>query len=86
MFCVTVKGKLTYVSERTINFVKINMSGEDSDEDPTHISQILSEASVSAVLEAIQQLSKYTSNQLENESNMVFSSKVNYNNTASITN
>lgn len=75
VFCVTVKGKLTYVSERTINFVKINMFGEDSDEDPTHISQILSETSVTAVLEAIHQLSKYTSNQLENESNMVFSSK-----------
>ena len=76
VFCVTLKGKLTYVSERTINFVKINMSGDDSDEDPTHISQILSEASVSAILDAISQLSKYTSNQVDCESNMVFSSKV----------
>lgn len=52
------------------------MSSDDPDEDPSHINQILCESSGSAVLEAIQQLGKYSSNQTDSEPNMVFSSKV----------
>jgi hypothetical protein len=77
IFCVTASGRITYVSERTINFIKINLSGEENDEDPTHICQILSEISVKSVLEAILQLKKHSTSQSgDGESNMVFSAKV----------
>ena len=75
---MTAVGRITYVSERTINFIKINLSGEESDEDPTHISQILNTESAQTVLEAISQLKKYSSTQTNNDgdANMVFSAKV----------
>lgn len=76
VFCVTALGRITYVSERTINFIKINLSGEESDEDPTHISQILNTESAQTVLEAISQLKKYSSTQTNDcDANMVFSAK-----------
>eukprot|EP01036_Dinobryon_divergens_P029608 gene29608-38730_t len=76
VFCVTALGRITYVSERTINFIKINLSGEESDEDPTHISQILNTESAQTVLEAITQLKKYSSTQSnDGDANMVFSAK-----------
>ena len=77
VFCVTALGRITYVSERTINFIKINLSGEESDEDPTHISQILNTESAQTVLEAITQLKKFSSTQSnDGDANMVFSAKV----------
>lgn len=77
VFCATPLGKLTYVSERTINFIKINYAGEDSDEDPTHIGQILSKESVDKVLETIAQLQQYSLKPAgDTDLNMLFSVKV----------
>lgn len=75
VFCITVAGKITYISERMINFIKINpTTPEDGDEDPTHISQILAKESVSDVLKLINKLAR-TSNRLESEANLLFAAK-----------
>lgn len=76
VFCVTGTGKVTYVSERTMNFIKVNFAGEDSDDDPTHISQILNKESVDEVLQTINKLKECTVNRCENDLNMLFSVKV----------
>eukprot|EP01039_Chlorochromonas_danica_P009032 gene9032-9968_t len=74
IFCVTSQGRITYVSERTINFIKI--IGEDSDEDPVHLSQILAKESVDSVLDAIARLKVMSSNKTtENDLNLLFSVK-----------
>jgi hypothetical protein len=50
-------GRITYISERTLNFIKINYAvGEDSDEDPTHVSQLLCTESVKELLDSIGRL------------------------------
>lgn len=76
VFCVTATGKVTYVSERTMNFIKVNFAGEDSDDDPTHISQILNNDSVKELLEVIHKLIECSVNRSENDFNMLFSVKV----------
>ena len=77
VFCVTTSGKLTYVSERTINFIKINLTTEDSDEDPTHINQILTKDSVDSVIETIAKLQKHTQTPTsDTDLNMLFAIKV----------
>jgi hypothetical protein len=80
VFCVTASGRITYVSERTINFMKINLSNPNDDdneeEDPTHLSQILSQESVVEVLDTIHQLQEVSINRSENDLNMLFSVKV----------
>ena len=73
VFCVTARGDVTYVSERTVSFMKISQpgvavgggggggvgaAGEESDEDPAHLSQMLSKESVDCVLSTIQDLLK----------------------------
>jgi hypothetical protein len=51
--------------------------GEDSDEDPTHISQILTKESVDGLLHAIAKLERLSSSQLqEHDLNLLFSVKV----------
>lgn len=77
MFCINSRGDITYISERTINFINISGTNEGSDEDPTHISQILSKNSVEDVLATIEEIVKVspTKSALA-ESNMLFSSKV----------
>jgi hypothetical protein len=78
VFCITSSGKITYVSERTINFIKINFSGkEESDDDPIHISQILSPESVDNVLQTIDDIVKMHNKQrFSPDYNMLFSAKV----------
>lgn len=77
VFCVTAAGRLTYISERTINFIKINSTSEDSDEDPTHLNQILTKESVDSVIETIAKLQKYTQTPTsDTDLNMLFAIKV----------
>jgi len=78
VFCITSSGKITYVSERTINFIKINFSGkEESDDDPIHISQILSPESVDNVLQTIDDIVKmHIKERFSPDYNMLFSAKI----------
>lgn len=76
VFCLTASGRLTYISERTINFIKVNFAGEDSDDDPTSVSQILAKESVETLLETIHQLQKFsTTPSGDSDLNMLFSVK-----------
>jgi hypothetical protein len=61
VFCMNVDGRISYVSERTETFMKINLSGDGSDACPTHINQILSKESVKSTLTSIRKLYKYSS-------------------------
>lgn len=62
-----------------MNFIKVNFAGEDSDsdDDPSHINQILAKESVNEVLDTIAKLREYSINRSENDLNMLFSVKVN---------
>ncbi len=77
IFCVTSQGRLTYISERTINFIKVNYSVEDSDDDPVHVNQILTKESVDSLLETITKLQKHTQVPAgDTDLNMLFAIKV----------
>lgn len=77
VFCLTASGRLTYISERTINFIKVNFAGEDSDDDPTSVHQILAKESVETLLETIHHLQKFsTTPSGDSDLNMLFSVKV----------
>jgi C4-dicarboxylate-specific signal transduction histidine kinase len=54
-FCCNKNGHITFMSDSAFNFMK-STSLDDSDEDPTHISQILTGGSVSIVLAKIVQI------------------------------
>ncbi len=57
VFVINGTGKITYISERTLNFIKISYNGmEDCDEDPTHVSQLLCEESVKELMDSIMKL------------------------------
>lgn len=43
VFCLTVDGRITYMSERSEAFMKTNLLGDLSAEIPTHIKEILSQ-------------------------------------------
>ena len=53
IFCVNLEGQITYISERTKNYVKTD---ESSEEDPSHMSQILTCESMDALTEALTQV------------------------------
>lgn len=75
VFCITACGDLTYISERTVNF--INVDGADTDEDPSHISQILAPDSVDSVLKTIREIMRISPPKSAlSESSMLFSAKV----------
>lgn len=77
IFCVNTRGDITYISERTINFVNVSSSTEDNEEDPTHISQILAKSSVDIVLKTIEEIVKISPPKSAlAESSMLFASKV----------
>jgi len=78
VFCITSSGKITYVSERTINFIKVNFSGkEECDDDPIHISQILSPESVDNVLQTIDDIVKmHHKERFSPDYSMLFSAKI----------
>lgn len=58
--CITPAGKITYISENTINFFKLNFSNEEIDEDPTHINQLFTPDSVKSIIEIVTELRKYS--------------------------
>jgi hypothetical protein len=72
VFCLTADGRVSQITSRSETFMKINMSGDLSDEVPTHVNQILCKESVDSLLAAIDQLMTL-SPQDQNDSNMLFS-------------
>jgi PAS domain-containing protein len=49
VFCINIEGSISYMSERTESFMRINLSGDLSDEVPTNINQILSLGNIQSV-------------------------------------
>lgn len=90
IFCITASGRITYVSERTINFIKIinvtsaqngsnlPINTEESDDDPIHVKQILTKESAESLLESISKLRVLSlhKSSTENDLSMIFSCKV----------
>lgn len=77
VFCVTARGNITFISERTVNFINVSNTDSDNDDDPTHISQILAPDSVDCVLKTIEEIMKTSPPKSAlAESSMLFSSKV----------
>jgi PAS domain-containing protein len=54
-FCIDKSGQITYMSDSALNFMKCS-NAEDNDDDPTHISQILTGESVGTVLDCVAQI------------------------------
>ena len=68
VLCVNGEGSITYISERTRNFIKID---ELTEEDPSHVNQILAPESMEVFVEAISQLKQshaYAANNQQNVS------------------
>jgi PAS domain-containing protein len=79
MFCINARGDITYISERTVNFVNITGVDSGSDEEPTHILQILRKDSVDSVLSSIQEIIRVSPPKSAlAESSMLFSTKVSF--------
>lgn len=51
-FCIDVAGNIKFISDTALNYMKSNLP-EDSDDEPTHINQILTLESVETVLESV---------------------------------
>eukprot|EP01031_Cornospumella_fuschlensis_P026758 gene26758-32334_t len=77
VFVTTRTGRITYVSERTMSFVR--MRGEDSPNlpDPTHLSQLLDPASVEVLLQCMGQMYMLSSenSREDRELNLLFSAQ-----------
>eukprot|EP01038_Epipyxis_sp_PR26KG_P007259 gene7259-9896_t len=82
IFCVTALGKITHLSERTHNFIKINLSEDENEYEPSHLNQILTSESAESVLESINHLVKHSLGEPSDEINMMFASKKVYFNDA----
>ena len=54
-FCIDKTGTITFMSDSALNSMK-SSNAEDNDDDPTHISQILTGESVGTVLDCIAEL------------------------------
>lgn len=54
-FCIDKSGQITFMSDSALNFMK-SSNAEDNDDDPTHISQILTGESVGTVLDCVAQI------------------------------
>lgn len=54
-FCIDKNGSITFMSDSASNSMKTTNS-DDNDDDPTHLSQILTEESVGTVMECIAQI------------------------------
>lgn len=77
IFCINARGDITYISERTINFVSMTNAADETDVEPSHISQILAKDSVESVLKTIQEIMKVSPPKSAlAESSMLFSAKV----------
>jgi len=81
VLCVDITGKITYISDNTVCSIKLSSSADNgnssndnvnssndngSDDDPTHINQILTAESVTVLLETIIQLSKESDSGAQN--------------------
>lgn len=76
IFCITSAGKVTYISDRMMNFVKINYGPEDNgDEDPTHVSQLLTSESSLELTDSINKLRECAPASTDDLS-LLFSAKV----------
>jgi transcriptional regulator with PAS, ATPase and Fis domain len=73
VFAVNKFGRITYMSERTSIYLK---SSEDSDEDATHVNQILSPDSVDAVMDAIRQITEESKSSDHDTTGVISSVKV----------
>lgn len=75
-FCITSAGKVTYISDRMMNFVKINYGPDDNgDEDPTHVSQLLTPESSLELIDSINKLRECAPASTDDLS-LLFSAKV----------
>ena len=54
-FCVDRNGQITFMSDSASNSMK-STNSDDNDDDPTHLSQILTEESVGTVMDCIAQI------------------------------
>lgn len=54
-FCVDKNGQITFMSDSASNSMK-STNADDNDDDPTHLSQILTEESVGTVMDCIAQI------------------------------
>jgi len=66
LFCITMDGRITYLSDRTSSHVRIS-SPDCGDEDPIHMSQILTAESLDILFDSLAQISS------NNGQNMYFS-------------
>ena len=54
-FCIDKNGQITFMSDSASNSMKTS-NADDNDDDPTHLSQILTEESVGTVMDCIAQI------------------------------
>ena len=73
VLCVNGEGSITYISERTRNFIKID---ELTEEDPSHVNQILAPESMEVFIEAISQLKQSNAYAANNQQNVSMISAV----------
>jgi PAS domain-containing protein len=66
IFSVTTSGKITYISDRALNFIRVN-SAMDEDEDPTHINQLFTKESAQEVLDMFQSLHQHSLHSTDND-------------------
>jgi len=73
IICIDITGKITYLSDHTSCSIKVSTSADNgnnidttSDDEPTHINQILTPESVQIVLDTISQLAKAKDSDLQN--------------------
>lgn len=77
VFCCTPTGKITYISENSMHFIKLRTNGNDHDEDPTHINQFLLPESVHDIQHIIRELQAFTVSSMEDQDvHNLFMSKV----------
>jgi hypothetical protein len=62
LFAITETGDVNYITEKTLNFVKVNDKSANQDFSSIHVSNILSEESTGLVLSLVQQLGKCSTN------------------------
>lgn len=74
LFCVTVDGRITFMSERALNHFQ-NCMADDSG-DPTHINQILTMQSVNVFYEALETIKGSDESNIYGDLNHVSNVKV----------
>ena len=58
-FCIDMSGNIQFISEKALNCMKSTVP-EDSDDEPSHINQILTMESVQTVLESVAEVRGYS--------------------------